>query len=50
MKKTLAVVLSAVLAMGSAGTVFADTQSDLQAVEGKIASTEAQIVRLENEL
>ena len=49
-KKTLAVVLSAVLAMGSAGTVFADTQSDLQAVEGKIASTEAQIVRLENEL
>ena len=50
MKKTLAVVLSVVLAMGSAGTVFADTQSDLQAVEGKIASTEAQIVQLENEL
>lgn len=49
-KKTLAVVLSAVLAMGSAGTVFADTQSDLHAVEGKIASTEAQIVQLENEL
>lgn len=49
-KNILAVVLSAVLAMGSAGTVFADTQSDLQAVEGKIASTEAQIVQLENEL
>ena len=50
MKKTLAVVLSAVLAMGSAGTVFADTQSDLQAVEGKIASAQAQIVQLEKEL
>ena len=39
-KKTLAVVLSAVLAMGSAGTVFADTQSDLQAVDFTKAQTD----------
>ncbi len=49
-KQFLTVSLSLVLAMGSAGTAFADTQSDLQAVDGKIASTEAQIVQLENEL
>lgn len=41
-KKTLAVVLSAVLAMGSAGTVFADTQSDLQAVDFTKAQTDQE--------
>lgn len=49
-RRILAVYLSLVLAMGSAGTVFANTQSDLQAVEGKIASAETRIEQLQEEI
>ena len=49
-RRILAVYLSLVLAMGSAGTVFANTQSDLQAVDGKIASAETRIEQLQEEI